>query len=65
MARTVLDPMIPTEMHDKVHIDVFDHTALESWTLRFGMTEDRLRKATWMVDPRATSIAAYLGQSIR
>jgi hypothetical protein len=64
-ARTLLDPTMPTEMHDKAHIDVFDRAAREHWALRFGVTEERLRKAVRMVGSRATSVAAYLGQSIR
>ena len=56
---------MPTELHDKAHIDVFDRAAREHWALRFGVTEDRLRKAVRMVGSRATSVAAYLGQSIR
>ena len=56
---------MPTEMHDKAHIDVFDRAAREHWALRFGVTEERLRKAVRMVGSRTTSVAAYLGQSIR
>lgn len=59
------NPIMPTEMHDKAHIDVFDRAAREQWALRFGVTEERLRKAVRMVGSRATSVAAYLGQSIR
>ncbi len=53
---------MPTELHDKGHIDVFDRAARENWALRFGVTEERLRKAVRMVGSRATSVAAYLGQ---
>jgi hypothetical protein len=56
---------MPTELHDKAHIDVFDRAAREHWALRFGITEDRLRKAVRMVSSRAASVAAYLGQSAR
>jgi len=35
---------MPTELHDKAHIDVFDRAAREHWSLHFGVTEDRLRK---------------------
>lgn len=63
--RIPTDPAMPTEFHDKAHIDVFDRAAREHWALRFGVTEDRLRKAVRMVGSRATSVAAYLGQSSR
>jgi len=33
---------MPTELHDKAHIDVFDRAARENWALRFGVTEERL-----------------------
>ena len=56
---------MPNQMHEKAHIDVFDRAAREHWALRFGVTEDRLRKAVRMVGSRATSVAAYLGQSVR
>jgi hypothetical protein len=61
-ARLQLDPAMPTELHDKAHIDVFDRAAREHWALRFGVTEERLRKAVRMVGSRVTSVAAYLGQ---
>jgi hypothetical protein len=54
---------MPTELHDKTHIDVFDRGARERWALRFGVTEERLRKAVRMVGSRVTSVAAYLGQA--
>jgi hypothetical protein len=54
---------MPTELHDKAHIDVFDRAAREHWALRFGVTEERLRKAVRMVGSRVTSVAAYLGQA--
>ncbi|SFT30105.1 DUF3606 domain-containing protein [Methylobacterium sp. yr668] len=56
---------MPTELHDKVHIDVFDRPAREHWALHFGVTEERLRKAVRMVGSRVTSVAAYLGQPAR
>ena len=65
VAVTPSDPAMLTELHDKAQIDVFDRAAREHWALRFGVTEDRLRKAVRMVGSRATSVAAYLGQSIR
>ncbi len=52
---------MPTELHTKTHIDVFDRAAREAWAHRFGVTEDRLRKAISMVGSRVTSVAAYLG----
>ena len=58
-----MDPDMPTELHDKTHIDVFDRAARERWGLRFGVTEERLRKAVRMVGSRVTSVAAYLGQA--
>jgi hypothetical protein len=60
-----LDPIMPTELHDKAHIDVFDRAAREHWALRFGVTEERLRKAVRMVGSRVTSVAAYLGHPAR
>jgi len=56
---------MPTELHDKAHIDVFDRAARALWALRFGVTEDRLCKDARMVGSRATSVAACLGQSVR
>ncbi|MGU3417002.1 DUF3606 domain-containing protein [Methylobacterium sp. D54C] len=56
---------MPTELLDKTHIDVFDRAAREHWALRFGVTEERLRKAVRMVGSRVASVAAYLGQPSR
>ena len=56
---------MPIELHDKTHIDVFDRSAREAWAHRFGVTEERLRKAVRMVGSRVTSVAAYLGQPAR
>ncbi|MEH3061515.1 MAG: DUF3606 domain-containing protein [Methylobacterium radiotolerans] len=52
------------ELHS-IHIDVFDRAAREHWASRFGVTEERLRKAVRMVGSRVTSVAAYLGQPPR
>ena len=56
---------MPTELHDKAYIHVFDRAAREGWALRFGVTEERLRKAVRMVGSRVTSVAAYFGQPVR
>lgn len=37
-----------TELTVKDHIDVFDRTVLECWAQRFGVTDERLRKAVRM-----------------
>lgn len=56
---------MPTEMHDQTHIDLYDRAAREAWAHRFGVSEDRLRKAVRMVGSRATTVAAYLDQPAR
>ncbi|TXM97816.1 DUF3606 domain-containing protein [Methylobacterium sp. WL64] len=56
---------MPTELRDKAHIDVFDRATHEGWALRFGISEERLRKAVRMVGSRVTSVAAYLGHPLR
>ncbi|MDP4021724.1 DUF3606 domain-containing protein [Methylobacterium sp. NEAU 140] len=49
-----------TETRAKTHIDIYDRASREAWAQRFGVTEQRLRKAVSMVGKRITSIAAYL-----
>ncbi|WP_342110006.1 DUF3606 domain-containing protein [Methylobacterium sp. SI9] len=49
-----------TEARGKTHIDIYDRATREVWAQRFGVTEDRLRKAVTMVGSRITSVAAYL-----
>lgn len=56
---------MPTELHAKTHIDIFDRATREAWALRLEVTEDRLRKAVSMVGSRVTTVADYLGQPAR
>ncbi|KST60178.1 hypothetical protein AO398_15285 [Methylobacterium sp. GXS13] len=49
-----------TEFKGKTHIDIFDRVMREEWAQRFGVSEERLRKAVTMVGSRITSVAAYL-----
>lgn len=44
----------------KTHIDIYDRVTREAWAQRFGVSEERLRKAVTMVGGRITSVAAYL-----
>jgi hypothetical protein len=53
---------MPIELHSKSHIDIHDRAAREHWAHRFGVTEDRLRKAVTMVGSRLSTVADYLGQ---
>ncbi|UIY43525.1 DUF3606 domain-containing protein [Methylobacterium radiotolerans] len=55
---------MPTQLHEQTHIDIFDRDARQAWALRFGVTEERLRKAVRMVGSRITSVAAYLDQPL-
>jgi hypothetical protein len=48
------------EPRGKTHIDIYDRAAREAWAQRFGVSEERLRKAVTMVGSRITSVAAYL-----
>ena len=52
-------PFSPTSAS---HIVINDRAMREAWMARFGVTEERLRKAVRMVSSRATSVADYLGQ---
>ncbi|QEE41295.1 MULTISPECIES: DUF3606 domain-containing protein [unclassified Methylobacterium] len=56
---------MPTELHAKARIDVFDRAVREGWALRFGLNEERLRKAVCMVGSRVISVAGYLGHPVR
>ncbi|SEH25626.1 Protein of unknown function [Methylobacterium sp. 275MFSha3.1] len=49
-----------TESRGKTHIDIYDRATREEWAQRFGVSEERLRKAVTMVGRRITSVAAYL-----
>ena len=49
-----------TEFRGKTHIAIFDRATREEWAQRFGVSEERLRKAVTMVGSRITSVAAYL-----
>lgn len=49
-----------SDARTKTHIDIYDRAIREEWAQRFGVTEERLRKAVSMVGSRITSIAAYL-----
>lgn len=49
-----------TGTEGKSHIDIFDRTSRLAWAQRFGVTEERLRKAVSMVGTRVTSLTAYL-----
>ena len=56
---------MPTELHTQTHIDIYDRAERERWAHRFGVTEDRLRKAVSMVGSRITTVSDYLGQAAR
>ena len=49
-----------TVSRGKTHIDIYDRAMREAWAQRFGVSEERLRKAITMVGSRITSVAAYL-----
>ena len=53
-----------TETRGKTHIDIYDRAMREAWAQRFGVSEERLRKAVTMVGGRITSIAAYLDKPV-
>ncbi len=48
----------------KTHIDIYDRAMREAWAQRFGVSEERLRKAVTMVGGRITSVAAYLEKPV-
>lgn len=53
-----------TESRGKTHIDIYDRAMREAWAQRFGVSEERLRKAITMVGGRITSVAAYLDKPV-
>jgi hypothetical protein len=53
-----------TEPRGKTHIDIYDRAMREAWAHRFGVSEERLRKAVTMVGTRITSVAAYLDKPV-
>ena len=59
---SLMGSAMPIELHSKTHIDIYDRAAREHWAHRFGVTEERLRKAVTMVGSRLSTVADYLGQ---
>jgi hypothetical protein len=53
-----------TDTRMKTHIDIYDRVVREEWAQRFGVSEERLRKAVTMVGNRITSVAAYLDKPV-
>ena len=56
--------IMSTESRGKTHIDIYDRAMREEWAHRFGVSEERLRKAVTMVGSRITSVAAYLDKPV-
>jgi hypothetical protein len=56
---------MPTEPRTSTHIDISDRGARDLWTKRFGVTEERLRKAVRMVGSRVTTVTDYLNPEAR
>ncbi|MCJ2099293.1 DUF3606 domain-containing protein [Methylobacterium sp. E-046] len=56
---------MPTEPRTSTHIDISDRGARDLWTKRFGVTEERLRKAVRMVGSRVTTVTDYLNPGAR
>ena len=48
----------------KTHIDIYDRSIREEWAQRFGVSQERLRKAVTLVGNRITSVAAYLDKPV-
>ena len=55
---------MPTNLNFKSHIQVYDRTDRQLWAQRFGVSEERLRKAVRLVGTRLTTIADYLGRPV-
>ncbi len=53
--------VLATEPRDQSHLNIYDAAARQHWALRFGVTEERLRKAVTMVGSRLSTVADYLG----
>lgn len=53
---------MPTEPRHPTHFNIYDPAARQHWAHRFGVTEERLRKAVTMVGSRLSTVADYLGQ---
>ena len=53
---------MPTEPRDQTHLNIYDPAARQHWAIRFGATEERLRRAVTMVGSRLSTVADYLGQ---
>jgi hypothetical protein len=52
---------MPTEPRHLTHLNIYDPAARQHWAIRFGVTEERLRKAVTMVGSRLSTVADYLG----
>ena len=52
---------MPTEPRTNTHIDISDRGVRDVWMKRFGVTEERLRKAVRMVGSRITTVTDYFG----
>ena len=52
---------MPTKPRTKTHFSIYDRVERAQLAHRFGVTEERLRKAVTMVGSRITTVADYLG----
>lgn len=52
---------MPTEPRSKTHIDISDRSVRNLWMGRFGVTDERLRKAVRVVGSRISTVSDYLG----
>jgi len=48
-------------MKDKPHLDIHDRAERDAYARRFGVTEERLRKAVRIVGSRISTLRGYLG----
>lgn len=49
----------PAKSGHKTHLDIYDTQARISMATRFGVSEDRLRKAVHIVGSRISTLASY------
>lgn len=50
--------------HNETHFSIYDAAARRYWADRFGVTEEKLRKAVAIVGNRISTVADYLGQHL-
>ena len=45
---------------ERTHLDIWDRVARGAFAARMGVSDEKLRKAIWMVGSRITTLSSYL-----